>query len=82
MAFGVLGEKSAGGIEMGVFANAGENVEDLATGRTRVLDSVRGDDRQAKLFRQIAELLIGAIFAAEEMPLNFDVNVFAAEDVD
>ena len=82
MAFGVLGEEFAGGIEMSVLADAGENVEDLTATRARVLDAVRGDNRQAMLFRQVAELLIDAIFAAEEVPLDFDVNVFAAEDVD
>ena len=32
--------------------------------------------------REIAELLVHAIFAAKEMALDFDVNVFAAEDVE
>ena len=34
------------------------------------------------LLHQIAEPLINAILAAEEMALNFDVNIFAMEDVD
>jgi hypothetical protein len=71
MALGILGEEFAGGIEMSVFADAGENVEDLAPAGARVLDAVRGDDRQPKLFSQVAELLIDAIFASEEMPRQF-----------
>ena len=82
MAFGVLGKEFAGGIEMGVFADAGEDVENLAAVRARILDAVRRDHTQAMLFRQIAELLVHALFAAKKMPLNFDVDVFAAEGVD
>jgi hypothetical protein len=82
MALGILSEEVAGGIEMGVFADAGEHVEDLAAVGARVLDAVGGDHTQAMVFGQIAELLVDAIFAAEEMALDFDVNVFAPEDVD
>jgi len=82
MALGVLREEFASRIEMGVLADAGENVEDLPAVWACVLDAVRGDDPQAKLFRQIAELLVQAVFATEEMPLDFNVNVFAAERID
>src|SRR5205085_7562342 len=82
MALGILGEEFARGIEMGVFADAGENVEDLAAIAARVSDAVCGDDGQAMLFCQIAELLVHALFAADEMALDFDVNIFAAEGVD
>src|SRR5437764_11714651 len=34
------------------------------------------------LFREIAELLVHALFAADEMALDFDVNIFAAEGID
>ena len=60
MSLGVLSEEFAGGIEMGVLADAGENVEDLTALGTRVLNAIRGDDLQAMLFCQIAELLIDA----------------------
>ena len=45
MALGVLGEAFAGSIEMGVLADTGKNVEDLAAIGARVLDAVGGDDR-------------------------------------
>src|SRR3954470_659672 len=82
MALGVLSEQFAGGIKMRVFADAGENVEDLATVSTRVLNAVRRDDWQTMLLRKIAELLVQVIFAAHEVALDFDVNVFAAEGID
>jgi hypothetical protein len=82
MALGILGEKFAGGIEMGVFSDTGENVEDLPAIGTRVLDAVRGDHLEAMLFREIAELPVPLVFATKEVALDFGVNVFAAEDVD
>jgi hypothetical protein len=82
MAFGVLGEEFAGGIEVGVLADAGENIEHLPPGRARVLNAVGRDNWKAKLFREIAELLVDPIFAANKMPLDLDVNIFATKRVD
>jgi len=82
MALGVLGEEFAGGIKMGVFANTGEDVENLAAIGAGVLNAVGGDYWQAMLLREIAETLVHALFAAKEMPLDFDLNIFAAERVD
>ncbi len=82
MTLGVLSKEFARGIEMSVLADAGENVEDLSAIRARVLDAVRGNQRQAMLFREIAKPLVHAFFAAEEVALDFDVNVVAAEGVD
>ena len=82
MSLGVLGEEFACGVEMSVFADAGKDIEHLAARGTGILHAVGGDHRQAKMFRQIAELLVTPIFAAQEMALDFDVDVFAAERVD
>ena len=82
MALGVLGKEFSGSVEMGVFADAGKDIEHLAAGGAGVLDTVCGDDRQAMHFREIAELLVNAILAPHEMALDLDVNVFAAENVD
>ena len=46
MPLAVLREQFARGIEMGVLANAGENIEHFATMRRRILHAVRGEDRQ------------------------------------
>ncbi len=82
MSFRVLAQELARRIEMGVFADAGEDVEDLPADRARVPHPIGRDDRQATLFRQIAEGLIDPIFAAQEMALNLDADVVATEDVD
>jgi hypothetical protein len=79
---GVLGKEFPGGVEMSVFADAGEDIENLAAGGARVLDAVGGDHWEAMRFREVAELLVGAIFSAEEMALDFHVDVFAAERID
>ena len=53
MAFGILREQFAGGIEMRVFANAGENIEDFASVRLGVLHAVCSEERQSMRARQI-----------------------------
>jgi hypothetical protein len=82
MTFRVLSEEFAGGIEMGVLADAGENIEHLPATGAGVLDPVGGDNRQAKLFRKIAKLLVDPLFAAQKVALDFNVDVFLAERVD
>ena len=82
MAFGILREQFAGGIEMGVFANTGENIQDFASVRPGVLHTVCRDERQSMRARQIDQFSINAFFAANEMALKFDENVFASERVD
>src|SRR5438874_8683129 len=82
MALGILGEESAGEIEMSVLANAGENIEHLASVGLGVLHAIGGDDRQTKFRGEIEQRAIHAFLPAQKMPLNFDVNIFAAECVD
>src|SRR5205809_2939403 len=82
MTLGVLSQEFAGGIEMGVFPDAGEDVEDLASIWACILDTIGRNDGQGKLSRQIAQSLIDAIFASQEMALDLDVHVFAAKGVD
>ena len=82
MAFGILREQFAGGIKMRVFANTGENIQDFASVRLGVLHTVCSDERQSMRARQIDQFSINAFFAANEMALKFNENVFAAERVD
>ena len=82
MAFGILGEQFACGIEMRVFANAGENIQHLASVRLCVLRSVCGQERQSMCQCNIDQLTIDAFFTANEMPLKLNKNVSAAEDID
>src|SRR6266481_6217084 len=82
MTLGILGEQFAGGVVIRVFANAGENVQHLASVRLRVLHAVCGDERQAMSARKRDQFSIDAVFAANEVPLKFDKNIFPAEDID
>ena len=67
---------------MGVLANAGKNIQHLASVLLRVLHAVRGEKRQSICARKIDQFTIDAFLAANEMSLNFDENVFAAKRVD
>jgi hypothetical protein len=82
MALGVLGKEFARGIEMSVLADTGENVEDLPAIRARILDAVRGDNREPMLFPQIAELLVHTFFAAQKMALDFDPDIVPTKNID
>jgi hypothetical protein len=82
MAFGILREQFAGGIQMRVFANTGENIQDFASVRPGVLHTVCSDERQSMRPRQIDQFSINAFFPATEMALKFDENVFPSERVD
>ncbi len=82
MSLGVLGQECARGIEMGVLADAGENVERLPAVRPGVLDPIRRHEEQAKMFREITELPVDPIFAAQEMALDLDADILATEVID
>ena len=82
MTLGILGKQFAGGIEMRVFANAGENIQHLASVRLGVFHAVCGEERQLMRARKIDQFAVNPFFAANEMPLKFDKNIFVSEDVD
>ena len=67
---------------MGVFANTGENIQDFASIRLGVLHTVCSNERQSMRARQIDQFSINAFFAANEMALKFDKNVFPAKRID
>ena len=82
MPFGILGEQHSGGIQVGVLANAGKNIEHFTAGGGGVLHSVGCQQRKTKSLRQIDQLLVKLIFPANKVPLNFDVNIFTTKRVD
>jgi hypothetical protein len=82
MTLGILREQFAGDIQMRVFANTGENIQDFASVRPGVLHTVCSDERQSIRARQIDQFSINAFFAANEMSLKFNENAFAAKGVD
>src|SRR5437870_948068 len=67
---------------MGMLTNTGENIQYLASVRFGILHSVRRDQGQAKFRSEINQCAIDPIFAAQKMPLNFDIHVFATKGVD
>ncbi len=79
MPLGVLREHFAGSIEMRVFANASEDVENFPSVRPRVLHAIRRQDRQSIMSGKIDKLSVNAFFATEKMPLHFDEDIFAPE---
>src|SRR5437899_12598007 len=67
---------------MGVLADTGKNIEHLTPVGFRVLHPVSRNNRQTKFRSQINERTIDAIFAAQKMPLNFDIHILAPETLD
>src|SRR2546423_8446220 len=82
MTLGVLGEYFSGEIEMRMLANAGENIQHLASVRLGILHPIGREDRQAKFRSEINQRPINPIFAPQKMPLNFDIHVFATKGID
>ena len=82
MALGVLREQFPGSIEMGVLANAGENIQHFAAVQLRVLHAVGRDQAASDVPRKIDQFAIDLFLAANEMPLDFNENIFAPECID
>ena len=82
MPFAVLREQLARGVEMRVLTNTGEDIENLAPVRLRVLHAICGQDRQSIMSGKIDKWSINAFFAAQKMALNLNENIFATESVD
>ena len=67
---------------MGVFADAGKNIEHLTAVRSRRTarhwSREAGDDNLG----QVDQLPVDLFFAANEVPLNFDVDIVAPKRID
>ena len=81
MTLGVLGEQFSGEIEVGVLANAGENIQHLTSVWFGILHPVGRDQGQAKFRSEINQHAINPIFASQKMPLNFDIDILATERI-
>ena len=82
MTFAICSEQFADGIEMGVVANAGEDIEHLPTAWFGVKDAVGGEQGQVELFGKFGTDAEPAIFAAKMVALNFDEDIGVAKSVD
>src|SRR5205814_2071893 len=75
-------EQPAGAVEIGLLADAREDVGELPALRPRVERLVRGDDRRPRLPREPDQALEDALLLAREVALDLDVTARAAEDRD
>ena len=64
---------------MGVFADAGKNVEHFAAERGGMLHTVGREQGKPMMLRQVDQLAIDAFFAPNEMSLQFDINAIASK---
>ena len=62
-------------------ANAGEDVQHFALVRKRMADAIGGQQRQRQFARDLQRRLIARFFLAAEMPLQFDIDILAAEKI-
>ena len=65
MSLAVLGEEFSSGIQMRVFANTGENIENFAPVRLCVLHPIRGQNGQSIRARKIDQLPIDPLLSAK-----------------
>ena len=80
MALGIAREQASGGGESAVMANAGENVQHFPFVRQRVAHAIGRQQRQRQFARNFDGRLIARFFFAAKMPLQFDINIFAAKE--
>jgi hypothetical protein len=79
---GVPREAAAGAGEIGPVADAGEHVEERPLVGAAEPDAVGGDNRHVKRGRQLDERLEVGLLVAEQVTLQLDVDVRAAEESD
>ena len=65
-----------------MLANTGENIQHLAPVGLGILHPIGRENRQSEFRSEINQHTINPIFAAQKMPLNFDINILAAEGID
>src|SRR5579883_3281837 len=80
MAFAVPAQQAAGRGERAMVAKAGEDVEHFALARASMGNTIRGEQRQTEFCRDGNRGLIAGFFAAAEVALEFNIDVFATED--
>src|SRR5436189_2844689 len=67
---------------MGMIADAGEDIEDLAAIGTRVTNAVGCEQWQVCLIGESNEETVEAIFTASMMPLQFNIDLIVPERLD
>src|SRR5436190_11339645 len=82
MALGILCQQFPRSIQMGVFPNAGKNIQHFASVWLRVLRAVGSEERQTICAREINQFAIDLLLPTNEMPLDFNEDIFASKDID
>ena len=82
IALGVARQPAAGRIERRLVVDAGEHVEERSILGRGKADAVGGHDRDAKRPRQAGERHQVGFLVAQQMPLQLDADVGAAEQAD
>src|SRR5437867_4937372 len=82
MALGILCQQFPRSIQMGVFPNAGKNIQHFASVWLRVLRAIGSEERQTICAREINQFAIDLLLPTNEMPLDFNENIFASKDID
>ena len=80
MALIIRAEEPAGGVEMGVLAGAGEDVQHGALLALRVEHAIRRKQRDAPRAGQLHELRDGQFFATPQMALQLHIDISRAEN--
>src|SRR6266480_3075385 len=82
MPLAVSSEQFPSGIQVRVFANTGENIENLPAVRPGILHAICRQDRQSIGAREIEKLTVNAFFSAKEVSLDLYINVITTKSVD
>src|SRR5207237_6401113 len=82
MALGILCQQFPRSIQMGVFPNAGKNIQHFASVWLRVLRAIGSEERQTICAREINQFAIDLLLPTNEMPLDFNKDIFASTDID
>ena len=82
MALGVAGEQASGGGERAMVADGGEGVAQFASFGSGVADAVGGEQRKMQRAGDVDGGAVAGFFFAMEVALQFDVDIFGAEDAD
>src|SRR5437773_12312903 len=82
MALGILCQQFPRSIQMGVFPNAGKNIQHFASVWLRVLRAIGSEERQTICAREINQFAIDLLLPTNEMPLDFNEDISASNGID
>ncbi len=81
-AFGIARKQASSGRQRAMVADGGEGIAKLPPLRNGVADAVGGQQRKIQRTRNVDRSAIAGLFFALKMPLQFNVDIFRAENSD